>query len=143
MGKINKYSEEFKAKAVSMFEEIGPYRTAKELGVANQTLYRWRTQQKKKEQAASEEKEQFVNHPQSDTKETELPNEIAEIKEESTGVENTSYKPIQVTFLLAEVKRLKAENQKLQGTLNYLVQENKDLLEKRQRCLEALSLLIQ
>ena len=53
--------------------------------------------------------------------------------------DNTSHE----VFLLSELKRLKTENQRLQGTLDYLIQENKDLLEKRQRCLEALSLLIQ
>lgn len=142
MGKIEKYSEEFKAKALSMCEEIGPYKTTKELGVANQTLYRWRAQQKKKEQEGSEEKVQPVQQ-QLDVNEMKKPPQIVEKKEEPEKEQGTSEKPAQETFLLDEVERLKAENQRLQGTLNYLIQENKDLLDKRQRCLEAISLLIQ
>ena len=143
MGKVEKYSEEFKAKALSMCEEIGPYKTTKELGVANQTLYRWRAQQKRKEQESSKEKVQPVQQPQLDAQETKTPPQIVEKKEEPAEEKGTLEKPVQETFLLDEVKRLKAENQRLQGTLNYLIQENKDLLDKRQRCLEAISLLIQ
>jgi hypothetical protein len=54
----------------------------------------------------------------------------------------TSRKPAHAGFLLDEVKRLKTENQRLQGTLDYLIQENKVLLERQQRCLEAIALLV-
>lgn len=143
MAKNEKYSEDYKAKALAMFEEVGPNRTVKELGIANQTLYRWRAQQKKKEQPDTEEKkpdsQQTLLGIENAT-ETKIHSEEENPSEEVKNAPNNSVNEV---FLLNELKRLKAENQRLQGTLDYLIQENKDLLEKRQRCLEALSLLIQ
>ena len=143
MAKTEKYSDDYKAKALAMFEVIGPNRTAKELGIANQTLYRWRAQQRKKEQPATEEKK--TDSQQTLLEIENIPESTVHSEEEkhSEEVKNAPNNSANEVFLLNELKRLKAENQRLQGTLDYLIQENKDLLEKRQRCLEALSLLIQ
>ena len=141
MGKIIKYSEEFKEKALKMLEETGTKNTIRELGVSNQTLYRWRMNKRKMEPLADQIEEQTGQQTQ--PLEEEAP--PVRVEEEKTS-ENKKQKGVstaQEISLLEKVERLSAENQRLQGTLNYLIQENKVLLERQQRYLEAISLLAQ
>ncbi len=143
MGKTIKYSEDFKEKALRMFEEVGPHRTGKELGVANQTLYRWRQQKRKREQMTKQNGEETEQQEQLSVNQPILPVEQkSERNPNKDGKPIASGKPAHDGFLLDEVNRLKSENQRLQGTLDYLIQENKVLLERQQRCLEAIALLV-
>ncbi len=143
MGRIIKYSEDFKAKALKMFDEVGPQKTCKELGVANQTLYRWRQEKRMREPMKNENGEQTEQQEQLSMNQPTLSvDEKAEMNPNKDEKPITSRKPAHEGFLLDEVKRLKSENQRLQGTLDYLIQENKVLLERQQRCLEAIALLV-
>ena len=140
MGKVNKYSEEFKEKALKMLEEIGPNKTGKELGVANQTLYRWRAQRRKNGVPIVQNDAQSIQEPQP----AEEVNKSVSIHEKAEPGDKTKTAldiPVQEDLLLDELERLKAENLRLQGTLCYLIDENKALLDRQQRYLEAIALL--
>ena len=132
---MSRYSDEIRERALQMIEEIGVVGTSKEMKIADQTLYRWR-----KEQGAAdlptnqtpvdlplEENEQMQKVGDPETSER-CPNaKISEIEEQ----------------LKRELEDMRHLNEIVEETIDYLIIENRQLRERCERYLKALSLLAQ
>lgn len=132
---MSRYSDEIRERAIKMMKEIGVIETSKEMKIADQTLYRWR-----KELGLA------------DNASTQLPVEQAPEETESkqeTGIpaDSECHQNIKIPEIEEKLKReledMRHLNQIVEETIDYLIIENRQLRERCERYLKALSLLAQ
>ena len=132
---MSRYSDEIRERALQMIEEIGVVGTSKEMKIADQTLYRWR-----KEQGAADQAEPITT--------AEQPLEESEqSQEKETPATYECYPNPKISEIDDKLKReledMRHLNQIVEETIDYLIIENRQLRERCERYLKALSLLSQ
>ena len=125
-----RYPEDFREQAIRMMEEIGPGKTSAKLHIPNQTLYRW-----KKEKLAMPTEESIT---------------VAEKVSTDNGASGSVSKNAGQISLPGIEAKLKEElndmrhvNKVAEETIDYLIAENRQLRQRCERYLKALSLLSQ
>ena len=132
---MSRYSDEIRERALQMIKEIGVVGTSKEMKIADQTLYRWR-----KEQGASAQAEP--------TTPIEQPIEEGGQPQEKEAPATSECSPnAKISDIDEKLKReledMRHLNQIVEETIDYLIIENRQLRERCERYLKALSLLSQ
>ena len=130
-----KYSDEIRERALKMLDEIGPGKTSKEMHIGEQTLYRWR-----KEQAIRSSSSESIPPEQPEVAD----NPVSEIKVLPDQENDPSIKIPEIEAKLKqELEDMRHLNQIVEETIDYLIIENRQLRERCERYLKALSLMAQ
>ena len=118
-----------------MMKEIGVIETSKEMKIADQTLYRWRKELGLTDNAATQ---MPVEQP---------PEEIESQQDTGHPADSECRQNIKIPEIEEKLKReledMRHLNQIVEETIDYLIIENRQLRERCERYLKALSLLAQ
>ena len=125
-----RYPEDFREQAIRMMEEIGPRKTSAKLHIPNQTLYRW-----KKEKLAMPTEESI-------TAAGKVSTDNGTSGSVSKNAGQISLPGIE-TKLKEELNDMRHVNKVAEETIDYLIAENRQLRQRCERYLKALSLLSQ
>ncbi len=124
---MSKYPDDIRAKALQRIIEIGVIRTAREMGIGRETLYKWK-------------RDQRADDHFSETTVAEDHNSHAEqviSSQENVRLPNIEKK------LCSELEDMKRLDHMTAETIDYLIAENRELRQRCERYLKALSLLAQ
>ena len=129
-----KYSDEIRERALKMMEEIGPGKTSREMHIGKQTLYHWRKEQSSLPSSNGNIplQQDTADNPPSQTK--ALPEQ---------GYDPALKIPEIEAKLKQELEDTRHLNQIIEETVDYLIIENRQLRERCERYLKALSLIAQ
>ena len=128
-----KYSDEIRERALKMLDEIGPGKASKEMQIGKQTLYRWRKEQSIKSSSSKNkppEQQDIADNPVSETK--VLPDQVNDSSMKIPEIE---------AKLKQELEDMRHLNQIVEETIDYLIIENRQLRERCERYLKAISLM--
>ena len=132
---MSRYSDEIRERAIKMMKEIGVIETSKEMKIADQTLYRWRKELGLTDNAATQ---MPVEQP---------PEEIESQQDTGHPADSEYRQNIKIPKIEEKLKReledMRHLNQIVEETIDYLIIENRQLRERCERYLKALSLLAQ
>ena len=132
---MSRYSDEVRERAFKMMEEIGVVGTSKEMKIADQTLYRWRKELGLSDQATAQAPEKEL------LEDRDLPQEPV-VSSASESCQHPQIPEIEAK-LKQELEDVQHLNQIVEETIDYLIIENRQLRERCERYLKALSLLAQ
>ena len=124
---MSKYPDDIREKALQRTSEIGVERTAREMHIGRETLYRWKNEQR----TAAHSSETTMEE------DDKLPTEQV-----SSILENIRLPNIEKT-LRSELEDMQRLDHMTAETIDYLIAENRQLRQRCERYLKALSLLAQ
>ncbi len=132
---MSRYPDAIREKALKLAEEIGVVETCKEMKIADQTLYRWRKELAFADQASDQAAAEQLPEKKEVQQDTDVP-------ADSESNQNTIIPEIE-DKLKRELEDMRHLNQIVEETIDYLIVENRQLRERCERYLKALSLLAQ
>ena len=124
------YPEDIRMKALTMMKEVGVRKTSNEMHIGRQTLYKWRNAQTENNNLHNTKRENY----------TEMhtpPDDAISAVHENPRMSEIEKK------LKSELEDMQRQNNTADETIDYLVSENRQLRQRCERYLKALSLLVQ